>query len=365
MKVAILTAFNTALNPYIILFKEALELQGLTVRLKRNFNLKWLSSEGKNYDCIHLHWLDIFYKLPKQSKKNSLSAKIIANRFVHILLDLYSLMNFVLTFLIAKAAGKITVFTVHDLHDFGKKSIRHKFLVEIGRNIVFRFFDSIQVHNHYTRKLIETRYKRKKGIYVIPHGNFIGYYSNKVSKSEARYQLNLSDDAIVYLFLGLLRPYKGLEDLIRTFKKLEWPNARLLIAGRVFGVGNYESKLKALSRTDPRIKVEPDFIPDEAVQVYLKACDFFVLPYKDITTSGASALALSFGRPIIAPSISSFPEIVLPTVGILYEPSKREALINALNIARETNFSETDILDYAHKFNWDEIGSQLIQLYYK
>jgi glycosyltransferase involved in cell wall biosynthesis len=310
-----------------------------------------------------LHWLDIFYSFQKNDDGDSLYEKIIATRFVHIFLDLFCLMNFILTFLISKAVGKTTVFTVHDLYDFGKKSVRRKFQLEIARNMVFKFSDSIHVHNYYTRKLVHSRYRRRRNVFVIPHGNYIGYYENRIAKSEARTQLRLPFNSFVFLFLGLLRPYKGLEDLIAAFKKLNGSDLRLVIAGRVFGVDNYESTLKALSRTDPRIKVEADFIPDEAVQVYLNACDFFVLPYKDITTSGAAALALSFGRPIIAPSITSFPEIVNPGAGILYEISQPGALTSALRDARKQSFSESKIFDYAHQFDWDNIGIQLADLH--
>jgi len=54
MRVAIFSAFDTVLNPYILLFKETLERQGLEVHLEREFNLKWLLSKGKSCDCIHL-----------------------------------------------------------------------------------------------------------------------------------------------------------------------------------------------------------------------------------------------------------------------------------------------------------------------
>ena len=65
-------------------------------------------------------------------------------------------------------------------------------------------------------------------------------------------------------------------------------NTRLLIAGRVFGINNYESKLEELTKGNFRIKLFLDFIPDKDIQVFLNACDIFVLPYKDITTSGAA-----------------------------------------------------------------------------
>ena len=209
------------------------------------------------------------------------------------------------------------------------------------------------------------RYKRKHGIHVIPHGNYIKIYPNQISRQEARRQLGLSRDSYVYLFLGLLRPYKGLEDLVDSFKQMKSPELRLLVAGRVFGVKNYESELKKMCQGDVRINLIPEFIADEAIQVYLNAADIFVLPYKDITTSGAAFLALSFGRPIIAPSIASFPEVVTPQSGILYDPQKTDSLVSALQESKKHFWSETEILAYAHQFDWDKLGKQLSTIYYK
>jgi glycosyltransferase involved in cell wall biosynthesis len=365
MRVTIFTDFDTALNPYILLFKEALEHQALAVRFERYFNLIWLVSRGKSCNCIHLHWLNFAYSPPKKGNGSLFLKKLLKIRFFSAFLDFFCLIDFALTFLFAKLAGKIIVFTVHDLYEFGKKFSRRKLQLEIARKIVFRFSNAIHVHNHFTRKLIEIRYKRKFGIGVVPHGNYIGYYPNQIPRAEARHQLGLPDDALIYLFMGLLRPYKGLEDLFDAFKKLDCPQARLLIAGRVFGVNNYASRLRNLSRVDSRIKLVPEFILDDAIQVYLNACDFFVLPYKDITTSGAAALAMSFGRPIIAPSIASFPEVITSDSGILYDTSQPNALTSALQAATTWSCSESKIFNYAHQFDWSKLGSQLINLYKK
>jgi len=365
MRVAIFSAFDPALNPYIRLFKDALERQGVRVCFKRNFNLNWLLSSGRSCDCIHLHWLNYAYTLPKKKDVSKFYKKMINNRLMKVIIDFLCLIEFALTFFFAKLIGRIIVFTVHDLHDFGEKSLRRKFQIEIARNIVFRFSDSIHVHNHYTRKLVETRYNRKTGLFVIPHGNYINYYTNQVSRAEARDQLGLPNDAFVYLYLGLIRPYKGLKDLFDAFNKLDCPEARLLVVGRVFGVNNYASRLKDLSRTDSRIQLVPEFIPDDAIQVYLNACDFFVLPYKDITTSGAAALALSFGKPIIAPAIASFPEVINADTGILYDTSQPNALISALQTAIALPYSESKIFNFAHQFDWCKLESQLVDLYKK
>jgi len=364
MNVTIFSAFDTILNPYILLFKRAIERQGFGVNVKREFNLSWLFSEGKKSDVIHLHWLNNTYSLQEKSKEHFFLKRLINHRFGKIFLEFICLIDFVLAFIIAKATRKIITFTVHDLYEFGKKSLHRKYLIEIRRNIIFRFAHSIHVHNFYTGKLLKKRYNRRNGVFVIPHGNFINFYKNQITKSKAREHLGLPEGAFVFLFLGLLRPYKGIEDLIDAFKNLEGENFRLVIAGRIFGVVNYEATLQALSRSDHRIKIKFEFIPDNDLQIYFNACDFYVLPYKDITTSGAACLSLSFGRPIVAPDIASFPEIVNSEAGILYDPSKPTALINALNEATKKQFSESIILEYANKFDWDAIGSQLIQLYH-
>jgi glycosyltransferase involved in cell wall biosynthesis len=363
MNVTIFSAFDTILNPYILLFKRAIERQGFGVNVKREFNLSWLFSEGKKSDVIHLHWLNSNYSLQEKGKEHFFLKRLIHYRFVKIVLEFVCLIDFVLAFIIAKATRKIITFTVHDLYEFGKKSLHRKYLIEIRRHIVFRFSNSIHVHNHYTRKLLKKKYKRRKGIFVIPHGNYIGFYTNTITKSKARDHLGLSDNCFVFLFLGLIRPYKGLEDLIEAFKKNNLPEARLMIVGRVFGVDNYESKLKALIRSDQRIKLIPKFIPDDSIQIYMNACDIFVLPYRDITTSGAAVLSLSFGRPIIAPSIASFPEIVTSETGILYDPQQKKALNVALDEAISKCYSEDAIFDYALQFDWDKLSPNFVTLY--
>jgi len=58
---------------------------------------------------------------------------------------------------------------------------------------------------------------------------------------------------------------------------------------------------------DKRIKVFLDFIPDNDIQIYMNAADIIVLPYLDILNSGVAILAMSFGKPVIAPRTGSIP----------------------------------------------------------
>jgi len=301
MRVALFARVDTALNPYILLYKKALEHQGVAVHLEREFSLSWLVTRGKSCDAIHLHWMEAAYKPSGWNTRLGLIQRLIHNRFGRTLRGVLRLANFSVALLLAKLRGKTIVYTVHNLTYSGQF---RPFIVlnRVAHYVVMSLADRVQAHNQYTRKILETVYNRKNDVVVVPLGNYIGHYANQISRLEARQQLGLPGDAFVYLFLGLIRPYKGVEDLIDAFEELDLPNSRLLIVGRASNV-SYQEKILGLSQHDPAIRLVPEFVPDEAIQLYMNACDIFVLPYKNITTSSAAVLAWSFGRPIIAPAI--------------------------------------------------------------
>ncbi len=342
-------------NPYLLLYKKALERQGLVVHLEsKKLSLgKLLKRDNRACDVIHLNWIESAYTPSK---------KLVENRYLKALRGTLRLASFSAALLLAKMFKKTIVYTVHNLNTQDQQEFwPFAILRRMAHRIVFSLSDRILVHNHYAREVLETDYNRKKGVIVIPHGNYIGYYPNQISRLEARRQLGFPGDAFIYLSLGRIRPYKGIEDLISAFEKLKCPVGRLLIVGK--NSAGYESELLNLVRGNSAIKLIPRFVPDEDIQLYINACDICVLPYKDITTSGSAILALSFGRPVIVPAITCFPEFITPETGILYDPSDPNALVSALQQARLQSWSESEVLDYAHQFDWDKLGPQLANLY--
>ena len=47
----------------------------------------------------------------------------------------------------------------------------------------------------------------------------------------------------------------------------------------------------------------PEFIPDDETEIYFKAADVLVLPYRDIYQSGVLFLGHSFGLPVLAADV--------------------------------------------------------------
>lgn len=144
--------------------------------------------------------------------------------------------------------------------------------------------------------------------FVIPHGHYRAIYPDTIARDEARARLALPPDARVVAWLGQVRPYKNLARLIATFRALPDPDLRLLLAGKPAGRELADELLQA-AHGDPRVRLALGFVPDDEVQVYLRAADLVVLPYRAILNSGSALLALSFDRPILVPGHGAMTEL--------------------------------------------------------
>lgn len=238
-----------------------------------------------------------------------------------------------------KRAGVIIVWTVHNTyeHDRSDREAETAFRTRLAA-----LADIVHVHSAQDPGILNRYYPVAAGKCVVaPHGNYIGIYPNTRSRSQCREALGIPSGDTVFLFFGMIRPYKGLEELLEAFAPLaqQHPGALLLVVGMVF---QWPQGAAALARTPhPRIRVIEGFVPGARIQDYMNAADFVVLPYKDILTSGGALLALSFARPVIAPRIGALQSLIDDgSDGLLYDPSApenlRHALTRALSLTQET-----------------------------
>ena len=72
-------------------------------------------------------------------------------------------------------------------------------------------------------------------------------------------------------------------------------------------------------------------IPDADIQIFMRASDFLVLPFRKVLTSGSAILGLSFGLPVIAPRSGLLPTLLTDGhEGFLYDPEDAQGLSGAL-----------------------------------
>lgn len=361
-RVLLLSAVGTRVNPYLGLLHDGLAAAGADVRVSGE-----LAAESWRPDVVHLHWLDR-YDLPRPLRFEGVRPGLLRRLLVrggnappvYALRRRARLARLFRELAAFQRAGGVVACTVHNLDPHEKASSAEQW----GSARLLRLADVVHVHDERTVAELAARYGRSAGVAVIPHGHYIGSYPNTLSRAEARDRLGLPADAFVYACIGLLRPYKGLEELIPAFRSLPGAHLRLLLAGKP-GTPEYGAALAALAAGDARIRLDPQFVPPEEIQVYYNAADICVLPYREITTSGAALLAFSFGLPIIAPAIGAFPNLVTPARGVLYDPAQPAGLTVALMVAQQHDWqaARPEILAWVSRFDWREIGARLLAAY--
>jgi glycosyltransferase involved in cell wall biosynthesis len=120
-----------------------------------------------------------------------------------------------------------------------------------------------------------------------------------------------------------------------------------------------------MAQQSARIHAWFRYVPDAEVQCFMNACDVCVLPYHEVTTSGAAILAFSFGRPIIAPALGAFPELAADGRGIIYDPHAEGSLLEALQEARDVDMIEGGgkALSWAKEHQWRTLAPQFVRIY--
>lgn len=340
-------------NPYQYELAEDLKRHGVNVILSNGIGslpiLGTIRMYGKP-DVLHLHWPHGFV-VAKTHIKSFLKA-----------------MRFLAELTLVRVMGVRIVWTVHNLLQHEREHPQ----LELFFNRIFVYLcDQLIVHCDAAGKelmkcyRLPSRFKNK--INVIPHGNYIRSYPNQTSRDEARRRFGLTIDHVVFLFLGQIRSYKGVPDLIDAFLKLDHPDARLLIAGKAANE-SVKAQIRKLCERDSRIQAFLEFVPDEDVQLYMNAADVVVLPYKDILTSGAAILAMSFGRPVIAPRLGCVAELIEEGKGgFLYAPEDETGLLHTMRKAIGANLAKMGKynLKKASKLDWDKIARMTLGVYRK
>ena len=137
------------------------------------------------------------------------------------------------------------------------------------------------------------------------------HYGAACPYKEARDKLGLEDDCFYLLFFGLIRTYKGLDDLIEALSLLKsGRKVKLIIAGEFYvGEKKYLKQIENLGLRD-KIMIRNEYIPNEEVPIYFCASDLVVLPYKTATQSGVVPIAIHFEKQLIVTKVGSLNELI-------------------------------------------------------
>ncbi|MFD1630592.1 glycosyltransferase [Pseudopedobacter beijingensis] len=330
-------------NPYNYLIYSNIEKQGHHI-YEFDFNIKNIFKFllSNKYRIFHIHW---------PTNILTYSTYIQAKRRV-------CLLKYFLVMI--KLCGKKVVWTVHNLkgHESEFPDLQNKL-----NKILYRYtngFISLNKSGLSQIKQLASSKKHQKFAY-IPHPLYTGYYPNEISKDEARKILNIPQDKFVFLFLGQIRRYKNILNLINSFKELKVDNKFLLIAGKAHE--ELIDDILIAIQNQKNILFRNEFIADKDLQIYLNACNLIVAPYSNVFNSGSVFLNISFNKPTLVPVNKTFTEIKEAINGNfikLYDGEISENHLKASMLNNDTEISNTTILD---QYSAEKIAEETLSFY--
>lgn len=327
-------------NPYQDLLAGALERRGWSLRRFGRYH--GLSQCRPGRDLIHLHWPPVVASGKGRRRE---------------------LLKFIVRLLRLRLKRSPIVWTVHNVIPHESE---HPGLDLWLARLLGRVAHRVICHSREARDEIVRQYLLKGSrIAVIPHGHYIDSYPNTVTAEEARRRLGLPPQGTVVLLLGLIRPYKGVDELVRAFIAADPADTTLVLAGQPMN-GVDPGELGEMAQLHPRVRVFAHFIPDDEIQVFMNAADIVAIPYRKSLTSGAMILAMSFGKPCLAFDSPVARSVTDEESSILVSRKNPGALEEALRTlpAREVLRRKGERnLSLIRRFDWDSIAGLTEQTY--
>ena len=249
------------------------------------------------------------------------------------------------------------VLTVHDpqLHE-GEDSLLFRLLDSVNR---IRVHGYVLLNETQREGFIARRQLDPDAVTVIP----LGVFDDLPQASAAQN----TDSRRDLLFIGRIRPYKGIGVLLRAFRdaKID-PSIRLVIAGDGAFSAEESALLREVAHRDVRVInrwLEPEEIPELVAQAR-----FVVLPYTSATQSGIVPLSSAFGVPAIASATGGIVEQVENGItGLLFPAGDPAALASAIEQAYSMDDESylrmsNECREYAtRKWAWNGLAARLLE----
>lgn len=133
------------------------------------------------------------------------------------------------------------------------------------------------------------------------------------------------------LFIGIVRPYKGVDLLLRALAEGAPDDVTLTVAGEFWGGTEELSELATELGVSDRVRLRDGYVPAEELPELFAGADAAVLPYRSATATQNVWLAHEHGVPVIATRAGTLPDHVREGVdGLLCDPGDAEDLARVL-----------------------------------
>lgn len=266
---------------------------------------------------------------------------------------------------LARLRRRRVIVTIHNVrpHEGGR----------IGRwlnEAVLRLAHHFIVHVEQNAETLTSVYPASEGhITVVPFGMVPAGENMKPSKRAACEDLRLPVDVPVILAFGNIRPYKGLDVLLRAVRQVidAGQDVKLAIAGEPWGdFGKYQALIEELD-LNGYVQTRLEYVSEPTVQALFAVAAVAVFPYTSFDAqSAAAAVAVEFGVPLIVSDAGGLAELVDDPRAIV-PANDAPALATALQAVLADDHLRaklaSDSQRIANENDWPSVGKQTTRLY--
>lgn len=250
-------------------------------------------------------------------------------------------------------------FTVHDTSPFNESpTIKGQ---GVGWQSSLELFDALFVHTETSKQTLEQYGIPPEKIIIVSHGML----------SFGPMEKSLTSQKTI-LFFGTIKPYKGIDILLKAFQKIA--NGRNILLNIIGSCQNddidrYRSLITTYNIAD-KVNLDVRYFADAEIPQMLSNATIVVFPYLRIDGSGALLTAITYEKPFIASDIGIFHEILQNNRFSLVPTNDASALAERLAevLDNPEKLKDLEIISKNIKSNipsWNDIGALTLTNYQK
>jgi glycosyltransferase involved in cell wall biosynthesis len=233
---------------------------------------------------------------------------------------------------VARLRGARVVIEFHEAQDVGEARIPFvtRYMDLLGRGLL-RLSAAQLVHSRFDLDLVKSRYGVDENVELIPHAGYDYLPSRPPLRDAPPGMVNL-------LYFGVIRPFKGTEDLVAALDLLDSAEPRfwLTLVGETWEGWDLPNRLIAASPQRDRITFVNRYVTDAEAAGYFAGADIVVLPYHRSSSSGPLQIAMAAGLPVVATRVGGLVEATARYPGaVLADPADPASLARAVRRAAE------------------------------
>jgi glycosyltransferase involved in cell wall biosynthesis len=262
--------------------------------------------------------------------------------------------------ILARLLGAKVVIEFHEVLDTAeaRMPVARAYVGTIAPLLV-RLSSAFVIHSSFDLPALKERYPLgDRPVAIIPHGPFDHYQLADGQQP----QRSAPADCCNLLFFGVIRPYKGLEDLVAAFEAIPEDMIErfwLTVVGEPWEDWTLPLEMIEKSRYRDRITFIKRYVPDEEVAAYFAGADAVVLPYHRSSASGPVHVTMSQGLPLVVTQVGGLTEAVADYEGAIMVPPKspeelRDALLQVLEMRGKR---------YEDPHSWEHTAERFTKLF--